>query len=159
MKEMKRLLKFGIILFCAVFFFGCVAEIRMAPRPEEPAPPPAAGIRPWDLKVLQLRMSPDPIQEGQRVSFQAVVSNLSQYSGRASFFIKDRDEIITQVYDVFLRPGENRVISLNPITNSPEMSIASPWRWILNGREGRLMSPDNFVPAELIRGGRWHPLA
>jgi hypothetical protein len=110
MKELKGLLKFGIILFCAVFFFGCVAEIRMAPRPEEPAPPPAAGIRPWDLKVLQLRMSPDPVQEGQRVSFRAVVSNLSQYSGRASFFIKDRDEIITQVYDVFLRPGENRVI-------------------------------------------------
>ena len=109
MKEMKGSLKFGIILFCVVIFFGCAAEIRMSPRVEEPTPPPAAGIRPWDLKVLQLQMIPDPVQEGQYVIFQATIANTSQYSERCSFFIKDRDEIITQVYDVFLRPGENRI--------------------------------------------------
>ncbi len=67
-------------------------------------------LQPGDLRVLQLEMNPDPVREGQRLGFNAVISNLSQYSGRVSLFIKDRDEVVTAIYDVHLRPGENRVI-------------------------------------------------
>ena len=62
-----------------------------------------------DLKVLELEMNPDPVREGQRVSFYATISNRSQSSGRVSLFIKDRDELVTSAYDVFLKPGDNRV--------------------------------------------------
>jgi len=109
-EKMKGLIKLGIILFCLLTFFGCVGEVRMAPRYEEPTPGPGPAIRPLDLRVLQLQISPDPVWEGQYMVFQAIIANGSQYSGRCSVFIKDRDEIISQAYDVFLRPGENRIV-------------------------------------------------
>jgi len=68
-----------------------------------------AGRHSGDLRVLQLEMDPDPVQEGQSVSFQAVISNLSRHSGRVSLFIKDRDEVVAAVQDVSLRPGDNRI--------------------------------------------------
>jgi hypothetical protein len=67
-------------------------------------------LEPRDLRVLRLEMDPDPVREGEWVSFQAVVSNLSRHSGRVSLFIKDRDEVVTSVYDVSLRPGDNRIV-------------------------------------------------
>lgn len=106
---MKMILKIGMFFLCLVVFSGCVAHVQTTPGPQEPAPAPSPGVRHPDLKVLQLTMSPDPVREGQRVSFQAVVANRSQYSARANLFIKDRDEIVTQVYDVFIRPGENQI--------------------------------------------------
>jgi hypothetical protein len=54
-------------------------------------------------------MNPDPVREGQWVNFQAVVSNLSRHSGRVNLFIKDSDEVVAAVYDVALRPGDNRI--------------------------------------------------
>lgn len=66
-------------------------------------------LQPGDLRVLQLEMNPDPVREGQWMSFQAVVSNLSKHSGRVNLFIKDRDEVIAAVNDVVLRPGDNRI--------------------------------------------------
>jgi hypothetical protein len=66
-------------------------------------------LQPGDLRVLQLVMDPDPVREGQWMSFQVVVSNLSRHSGRVSLFIKDRDEVVATVYDVSLRPGDNRI--------------------------------------------------
>ncbi len=107
---MKIILKVGILLFCLVIYPGCVSHVQVTPGPQEPAPAPSPGVRHLDLKVLQLAMSPDPIREGQRVSFQALVANRSRHSVRAHFFLKDRDEIVTQVYDVLLRPGENQVV-------------------------------------------------
>lgn len=68
-----------------------------------------ARLHSADLRVLQLEMTPDPVREGQWVSFQAVVSNRSRHSGRVSLFIKDRDEVVTSVYDVSLRSGDNRI--------------------------------------------------
>jgi hypothetical protein len=62
-----------------------------------------------DLRVLQLEMNPDPVREGQWVSFQVVVSNRSHYSARVSLFIKDRDEVVSAVDDVLLKPGNNRI--------------------------------------------------
>jgi hypothetical protein len=67
-------------------------------------------IHPNDLRVLQLDMSPDPVREGERISFSATVSNLSQYSTRLSLFVKDRDEVVTSVQDVLFKPGHNRII-------------------------------------------------
>ncbi len=109
---MNLRLKINFILFCffIMIFHGCVADVQMAPPPREPLPPPPPRVHPGDLRVSQLTMSPDPIREGQRVSFQAVVVNLSQYSVRANFFIKDRDEAVTEIYDVFIRPGENQIL-------------------------------------------------
>jgi hypothetical protein len=67
-------------------------------------------IHPSDLRILQLDMSPDPVQEGMRVGFSAILSNLSHYSTRLSLFVKDRDEVVTSVQDVLVRPGHNRII-------------------------------------------------
>jgi len=67
-------------------------------------------VQPGDLKILQLEMNPDPVREGEWVSFQTVVSNHSRHSGRVSLFIKDRDEVVAAVYDVSLRPGDNRIV-------------------------------------------------
>ena len=66
-------------------------------------------LRSTDLRVLQLEMSPDPVREGQLVTFQLTLSNLSQHSERVTLFLKDRDEVVTLVHDVPLRPGQNRV--------------------------------------------------
>lgn len=65
-------------------------------------------IRPEDLSVLQLEISPDPIRQGQRVVFQVTVANGSRYSGRVTLAIKDRNEIISEG-EVSLRPGDNQV--------------------------------------------------
>lgn len=68
------------------------------------------SIRSEDLKVLQLEFSPDPVREGQRLVFRAAISNNSRYSGRVTIFIKDRDQIISEVTNAVLRPGDNQVV-------------------------------------------------
>lgn len=109
---MKSIITTNLVLFLFFMsiFHGCVADIQMAPPPREPLPPPPPKVRPQDLRVTQLMMSPDPVREGQPVSFQVMVLNLSQYSERVNLFLKDKDEIITEAYDVFIRPGENQII-------------------------------------------------
>ena len=67
-------------------------------------------IHPNDLRVLQLEISPDPVLEGQRIQFEATISNLSHYSTRLSLFVKDRDEVVTSVQDILIKPGHNRII-------------------------------------------------
>ena len=69
-----------------------------------------ARLHPGDLRVLQLEMNPDPVRQGQSVSFQAVVSNVSRHPGRVSLFIKDRDEVVTAVHDVMIKPEQNRIV-------------------------------------------------
>jgi len=103
-------MNFGILLFCVAFCIGCVAEVRMDPGPREPVAQPAPVLRHPDLKVIQLTMFPDPVREGQRVGFEAIVANYSQYSARVQFFIQDRDEVVTQANDIWLRPGDNRIV-------------------------------------------------
>jgi hypothetical protein len=66
-------------------------------------------IRPENLKVLQLEISPDPVREGQRVGFRATISNDSRHSTNVTLVVKDRDEVIIEVRDVSLRPGNNQV--------------------------------------------------
>ncbi len=66
-------------------------------------------LRPEDLRIIQLRFSPDPVRQGQRVGFQVTIANNSRRSGRITLVIKDRDEVISEARDVNLNPGENRV--------------------------------------------------
>ena len=66
-------------------------------------------IKPSDLRVLQMEVFPDPVREGQRISFRVTLANNSDHSGRISLAIKDRDEIISEVRDVNINPGENRI--------------------------------------------------
>ncbi|MCX8116403.1 MAG: hypothetical protein N3G78_00545 [Desulfobacterota bacterium] len=63
-----------------------------------------------DLQILQLEMIPDPVWEGQRIRFEAILSNFSQYSARLSFFVKDRDEVVTSAQDIWVKPGHNRIV-------------------------------------------------
>lgn len=66
-------------------------------------------IRPNDLKVLHLEVSPDPVREGQRISFRVIIANDSGHSGRISLTIKDRDDIISEVREISIYSGENRI--------------------------------------------------
>jgi len=66
-------------------------------------------IRSGDLRVLQLEIFPDPLREGQRISFRAIIANDSGRSGRLSLTVKDRNEVISEVRDVNIYPGENRI--------------------------------------------------
>jgi hypothetical protein len=66
-------------------------------------------IRPENLRVVQLELSPDPVREGQRVGFRATIANNSRESGRVTLTIKDKDEIISEARDIPLRPGENQI--------------------------------------------------
>ncbi len=67
-------------------------------------------IHPRDLQIVQLEISPDPVREGQPINFRAVISNHSKFSNRVNLFVKDRDEVITSIYDVYLQPGQNRIV-------------------------------------------------
>jgi len=77
-------------------------------------------LQPSDLKILQLEMVPHPVRESEWVNFQTVVSNHSRHPGKVSLFIKDRDnggplrvglriqdrdQVVTRLEDVLLRPG------------------------------------------------------
>jgi len=77
-------------------------------------PPDKGGsrIRAEDLRVVKLEFSPDPAREGQWISFRLTVVNESRHSERISLTLKDRDEVITEVRDVNISPGENRIYFL-----------------------------------------------
>lgn len=93
---------------CLFLVAGCVyaqpdkGGDRFPPRVE-------SRLQPNDLRVLQLEVSPDPVREGQRMSFRVVIGNRSGYSGRVTFTLKDRDDIISEARDVPVYPGESRI--------------------------------------------------
>jgi hypothetical protein len=95
-----------ILLLGLVFFFPAWAHSQPDKFFERLFVP---VLQPSDLRILQLEMNPDPVREGEWVNFQAVVSNLSRHPGRASLFIKDRDEVVASVNDISLRSGDNRI--------------------------------------------------
>ena len=66
-------------------------------------------IGPRDLSIVQLEFSPDPIRQGQWVTFRVTISNQARHSGRVTLVVRDRDEVISEARDVLLRLGENRV--------------------------------------------------
>jgi len=66
-------------------------------------------IKPEDLKIVQLGFSPDPVRQGQQISFRITIANESRHSGRITLAVRDRDEVISEVRDVNISPGENRI--------------------------------------------------
>jgi len=116
--KMKKLLLGMIVLIGCLFVVPTLAQAdnldnlldRIFGREES-----ASRIRAEDLRVLQLEISPDPVRQGQRVGFRVTISNDSRYSGGVTIAIKDKDEIISEVRNTTLRPGDNQV-------NFPESS-------------------------------------
>ena len=66
-------------------------------------------IRPEDLRIVQMEFSPDPVRQGQRLSFRITIANDSRHSGRMTLVVKDRDEVISEARDINISPGENRI--------------------------------------------------
>jgi hypothetical protein len=98
---------FVIVLLSSLFLFPSFAQSQPDKGFERSS---GRGRHSGDLRVLQLEMDPDPVREGQSVSFQAVILNPSRHSGRVSLFVKDKDEVVTAVEDVSLKPGDNRIV-------------------------------------------------
>ena len=67
------------------------------------------SIRSEDLRILQLEISPDPVREGQRMAFRITIANSSRHSGEVTLAIRDRDQVVSEVRDVMLRPGDNQI--------------------------------------------------
>ncbi len=101
--------KVYLILLGALFLFPAIAQSQPERVFEKFRDRFGPRLHPKDLQITELEISPDPVKEGQPIHFRAVVSNLSNYSGRVSLFVKDRDEVITSLYDVYLQPGQNRI--------------------------------------------------
>ena len=103
----------SILISSLLFFPGCAVSLQPMPEPSKPDPGSTYSqgprIRPEDLKIVELEFSPDPVREGQRVSFQITLENNSRHSTRINLTIKDRDEIINEAWDVQIRPGRNRI--------------------------------------------------
>ena len=104
-----------IVLIGCLFVVPSLAQAQLDKLLDRVFEKEDSGIRPNDLKVLHLEITPDPVREGQRVAFRITIANDSRSSGRVTLAIKDKDEIISEVRDASLRPGENQV-------NFPESS-------------------------------------
>ncbi len=98
-----------LLLVGCLFVFPALAHAQLDKIAERLLGGNEQGIRSEDLKVLQMELSPDPVREGQRLVFRATISNSSRYSGRVTIAIKDRDQVISEVTNAVLRPGENQV--------------------------------------------------
>ena len=110
MKKTWLALLMGLLLFFPSF--ACSQPDRMPRPPYERGERSERGgprVLPSDLRVVQLEMSPDPIIQGQRISFHVTISNASGNPARVNLYIKDSDEVIVEANDVILRPGMNRV--------------------------------------------------
>lgn len=103
----------SIFISSLLFFSGC--RVSVQPTPDSPRPDPGPSqryeprIKPGDLRVVQLEVLPDPVREGQRMSFRVTIANGSSYSGRINLTLKDRDQIISEVREVMIYPRENRI--------------------------------------------------
>jgi hypothetical protein len=98
------------------------------------------GIRLEQLKITQLEMIPDPVREGQRVSFRATISNSSRNHVRLVLAVMDRDRVVSQINDAYLRSGDTQI-------NFPEMNYQ------FFGREERCLTIETNIDR------RWVPIA
>lgn len=97
------------------------------------------AVRTEDLEVVQLEFSPDPLREGQRITFRATVTNRSRQPGKVTLAVKDWDRVVSEARDVVLRPGDNQV-------DFPETMY-------------RLSGTSRCFSLEANAGGTWTPLA
>lgn len=97
------------------------------------------GVSLDQLKVTQMEMFPDPVREGQRVTFRATVYNSSRHHVRVVLAVMDRDRVVSQVSDAYLRPGDNTI-------DFPETSYQ------FFGREQRCFTIETYIDR------RWAPV-
>jgi hypothetical protein len=97
-----------VVIGC-LFLITTLAQAQVDKMIDRFLPRGESGIRPEDLRIAQLEFSPDPVREGQRISFHITIVNDSRNSGIITLAVKDRDEVVTAVRDVRINPGENRI--------------------------------------------------
>lgn len=111
MKGEKMMKRVWILVYIGCFLIvpGLVAGAQLNDVPQSIFGGGREGIHLEELKVLQLEVSPDPVRNGERVTFQATISNSSRYSGRVALSVADKDQIISQTIEATLRPGDNLI--------------------------------------------------
>jgi hypothetical protein len=102
MKRAYGLVGIGFIVLCAFVIQGCVAR-------ETYPPPSSQPFHHGQLRVTELTMSPDPAREGQKIRFSMLMVNHSSFSRRVGIAIRDGDELVSEVSDITIRPGSNRI--------------------------------------------------
>jgi hypothetical protein len=107
MVEMKKCMP--IVVIGCLFLMTASGQAQMDKMMDRFFQRGEPDIRPSDLRVLDLEVTPDPIREGQRVRFRVTIANSSGHTGRISLTIRDRDEIVSQVRDIHIYPRENRI--------------------------------------------------
>ena len=105
--EMKKC-TFIVVIGC-LFLIPTLAQAQVEKMIDQFLQRGESRVRPEDLRVVQLEIFPDPVRQGQRVSFRVTITNASRHPGRVTLAIKDRDEVISEARDVDIRPGENRI--------------------------------------------------
>ncbi len=61
------------------------------------------------LSVAQMEMTPDSPRDGQPVAFRAIIANGSRREVKLVLAVLDRDRVVSQLNDVYLRPGSNQI--------------------------------------------------
>lgn len=99
-----------IVLVGCLFAFPVLAEAQVGKILEDIlGGGQEQAIRAEDLRVLELAFLPDPVREGQRVAFRASIYSYARRPARLGLLVRDRDQIISEVRDVVLRPGDNQI--------------------------------------------------
>ena len=101
MKRAYGLAGVGFIVLCVLITQGCVVR--------ETTPPPSEAFHHRHLRVTDLTMYPDPVVQGQMLLFSMVIVNDSSYKRRVSIAIRDGDESVSEISDISIRPGTNRI--------------------------------------------------
>lgn len=73
------------------------------------------------LRVSQMEMIPDSPRNDQPVVFRAIIENDSRHDVKIALAVVDNDRVVTQLNDVYLRPGNTQV-------DFPETNINFPDR-------------------------------
>ena len=102
MKTVYGLVGVGFIVLYVLVVQGCVVR-------ETYAPPSGQTFHHRQLRVTDLAMSPDPAIQGQKIRFSMLMVNDSSFSRRVSIAIRDGDELVSEVSDIPIRPGTNRI--------------------------------------------------
>jgi hypothetical protein len=107
-REMMRKRCIMILIGC-LFIFPALAQAQVDKLLEKVIEGVEKPIRPEYLKVLKLEIFPDPVREGQRLAFRATISNSSRNTGRVTLTVRDSDQMISEVRNATLRPGDNQI--------------------------------------------------
>jgi len=107
---MKKMRKLHVLMLIAVCLLGLPGLIYA--QQNNPFGALLGGSRGVDLQrltVTQLETSPDRPRGDRPLTFKVVVDNDSRRDVRLDLAVVEGDRVIVQAYDVYLRPGKNRV--------------------------------------------------